>query len=350
VLLPRVTSNIYLIGIIDRITAAFNQPFIFGKNEFYVTTSIGAAIFPEDGDNSETLLMHADIAMYKAKDAGRNSYQLFYQEMNAVTQYKMLMQNYLTEAVKNQEFSLHFQQQYRLDRQEVSDVEVLLRWSHKELGSVSPAEFIPVAEELGIITEIEQWVLIEACRARKRWLDASIPCGRIAVNISTKHFKKGLVDSIINALAIAELPAQYLSIEVIESCFIDDITNVRSILMELKVLGITIALDDFGTGYSSLSYLTELPIDILKIDRSFVAGIEKQGKESLLVSSICAMAKGLGLEIVAEGVESQKQVEFLQRNDCDIVQGYLYSFPKEEASLWLGLDKAAKNPEKGGFF
>lgn len=335
VLLPRVKSDICLIGIIDRITKALNEPFTFDENEFYVTTSIGAAIYPEDGENAETLLMHADIAMYKAKDAGRNSYQLFHHDMNAATQHKMLMQNYLTAAVKNQEFSLHYQQQYHLEQQEINDVEVLLRWSHKDLGRISPAEFIPIAEELGIITEIEEWVLVEACCARKRWLDANIPCGRIAVNISTKHLRKGLVDSIKNALTIAELPAKYLSIEVIESCFIDDITNVKSILMELKALGITIALDDFGTGYSSLSYLTELPIDILKIDRSFIAGIEKQGKESLLVSSICAMAKGLGLDIVAEGVESQSQVDFLQKNDCDIVQGYLYCVPKEEALLWL---------------
>jgi len=335
VLLPRVQSDICLIGIIDRITKALNEPFVFDENEFYITTSIGAAIYPEDGDNAETLLMHADIAMYKAKDAGRNSYQLFHHDMNAATQHKMMMQNYLTTAVKNQEFTLHFQKQYLLEKHEVSDVEVLLRWSHKDMGMVSPAEFIPIAEELGVITEIEQWVLIEACHARKRWLEANIPCGRIAVNISTKHFKRGLVDSIRHALSVAELPAQYLSIEVIESCFIDDVINVKSILMELKALGISIALDDFGTGYSSLSYLTELPIDILKIDQSFVAGIEAQGKDNLLISSICAMAKGLGLAIVAEGVENQKQVEFLKRNDCDIVQGYLYCMPKEESLLWL---------------
>ena len=328
ILLPEIGEDSNVIAVIDRIISVINEPFDIGGQELYVTCSIGASTYPEDGQSADDLLINADIAMYKAKSLGRNNYQIFHQDLNIETQNKALLQNKLILAVKNQEFNLNFQFQYNIEQKSVASVEALLRWHNLELGVVSPAQFIPLAEELGIIVDIERFVLLEACKVRKSWLDNNINCGRIAVNISAKHFKVDLVESVKQSLQQSGLPAELLEIEVTESCFIEDFENTKAVLQQIKALGVKVALDDFGTGYSSLSYLTQLPIDVLKIDASFIAHVPQNEKESKLVSLICSMAQGLGLEIVAEGVENEQQAIFLMKNQCSVFQGFLYNRPQ----------------------
>ncbi|WP_286266663.1 EAL domain-containing protein [Thalassotalea atypica] len=333
ILLSEIASEGNVVNVIERITDLLNEPFIIDDKELYLTSSIGAAVFPEDGEDAEELLINADIAMYKAKDSGRNSFQLFHQDLNVATRSKATLQNNLIAAAKNNEFSLNFQLQYDVKTKRTINVEALLRWHHEKQGQISPALFIPVAEELGVIVGIEKWVLIEACNTRKSWLDKGIQCGRIAVNISARHFKKGLVASVLDALEVSGLAPEYLEIEIVESSFIDNFNNTENILNQLKAIGIKIALDDFGTGYSSLSYLTRLPIDVLKIDRSFVAKIPDDKKDSQMVSIITAMAKGLDLDIVAEGVEEQSQVTFLTEAGCSVFQGFYYCKPESAAVI-----------------
>lgn len=339
ILLTEMTSLKDIVGVIERIATVLNEPHQLDTLELQITSSIGASVYPEDGLDSEALLKHADTAMYKAKDEGRNSYQLYSSEMNTISMERLMTENYLRSALKKNEFELYYQLQVNSITEEVVGIEALLRWNHPDLGPVSPAHFIPMAEEIGLIVEIDKWVLTQACKQRKIWQQQHFDCGRIAINISSQHFKRNLIDSINFALKESGLSPALLEIEVTENCFIENIKHASATLQKIRQLGIKNSIDDFGTGFSSLSYLTQLPFDTLKIDASFISKLPGDLKQCQIVKSIIAMAKGLDLTLVGEGVETTAQAHFLTVNGCDVIQGYLYSTPENAKGVTERLAK-----------
>jgi diguanylate cyclase (GGDEF)-like protein/PAS domain S-box-containing protein len=328
ILLTEMASLKDIVAAIERIVNVLSEPHELDTLELQITCSIGASVYPEDGVGADILLKQADTAMYKAKDEGRNSYQLYSPEMNIISMERLITQNFLRSALKKNEFELYYQLQVNSITQKVVGIEALLRWNHPDLGRVSPAHFIPMAEELGLIVEIDRWVLTQACKQRKIWQQQHFDCGRIAINISSQHFKHNLVESIKFALQKSALSPSLLEIEVTENCFIENIKHASATLQQIRQLGIKNSIDDFGTGFSSLSYLTQLPFDTLKIDASFTSKLPDDLKQCQIVKSIIAMAKGLDLTLVGEGVETVRQAEFLTVNGCDVIQGYLYSIPE----------------------
>jgi len=333
VLIANLDNTLVVEQIMKRIVDALSKPFLLAGKELIVTCSIGASLSCKSGSSSEQLLKHADIAMYEAKTAVRNTYQLFQAEMNHRVAQRLAIENQLRTALLNQEFELNYQLQYDNKHKKYKGFEALIRWYNPILGNVSPAEFIPIAEDIGLIVDIECWVLRQACLRRKELLDTGIDCCKLSVNISPKHFNKNLFGSVVSALTMSGLPANYLEIEITESCFISRFDTVREVFNKLTHIGVSISLDDFGTGYSSLSYLSKLPLDAIKIDASFIANVPNKEKDCRLVSSIISMAQGLGLNIVAEGVENRSQERFLHDNGCHVIQGYLYSKPSADIEL-----------------
>ena len=332
--------------VIKRIYDNFNEPFILDGKENYITSSIGASVYPINGMEPEELLKNADIAMYQAKKQGRNGYLFYQQQMNERLNNTLRLQNKLRSALKEQEFLLHYQVQVDSSTNQIIGTEALIRWEQSELGIVSPAEFIPLAEELGIMIDIERWVLVEACRQRMQWLQLNFDLGRVAVNISALHFNNNVVASIKAALQKTSLPPEYLEIEVTESCFLENIEDASSKLAQIKALGVSIALDDFGTGYSSLSYLTKLAIDTLKIDASFIKRIPNDTKDCQMVNTIISMANSLSLNVLAEGVETEAQRKFLHDNHCLVHQGFLYKRPMPAEKLVLQLHEFNRESAK----
>ncbi|MFD2167094.1 EAL domain-containing protein [Thalassotalea euphylliae] len=327
ILLTEMSSVEDIESVISRIYQQFNKPFVLDNKENYVTCSIGASIYPFHGTEPEALLKYADIAMYQTKKDGRNGYLFYQQDMHASLDDKLVMQNKLRTALKNNEFKLAYQPQICSTTGKFIGVEALLRWELPNTGMVSPAKFIPICEELGIIVDIERWVLSQACRQRKAWLQQGLDVGRIAVNVSPIHFKNNLMNSVLAALEHADLSPVLLEIEVTESCFIENTRDAQIVLEQLKKLGVEIALDDFGTGYSSLSYLTKLAINTLKIDGSFIRKTPTNEADCQMVKTIINMAQSLSLNIIAEGVETDAQNAFLTDNGCTQHQGYFYSKP-----------------------
>ncbi|SFC69049.1 EAL domain-containing protein [Pseudoalteromonas denitrificans] len=309
-----------------QLISSLEQPFNIQDHEISITTSIGAAVYPDDGLDSDTLLKHADVAMYRSKELGRNSFQLYKPAMNARSLERMVMESKLNKALRNNAFELFYQPKIDASNFKVVGVEALIRWQDIDLGTISPGSFIPLAEELGLIIDLDIWVLNQACKQIKHWLDDGVQFGKVSINISALHLTKGnLVFAVRNALNLWCIPAQLLEIEVTETSFISSMSEAKKVLNALKALDVNIALDDFGTGYSALSYLTQLPIDTLKIDASFIAKIPDEYGNSQIVKAIVALAQSLGLELVAEGVEKEKQLKFLQEIGCNIIQGYFFS-------------------------
>ena len=307
---------------------SFGKPFNLAGHDFYITPSIGIATCPEDGSCSGTLLKHADIAMYSAKQKGRNNYVCFSHDMDEKVQQQHELESCLRTALSNNQLSLVYQPQLDLKSGRVIGAEALLRWLHPEKGLISPDLFIPVAEKTGLIAPIGEWVLAEACRQNKAWSMTDHPPLLISVNLSAHQFKQTDFSTTVDRiLTETELPRHLLELELTESLAMDDkTTNIES-LRQLRKLGVHLSIDDFGTGYSSLSYLTNLPIDRIKIDRSFIGRLPEDKHCSTIVDAIIAMAKALDLVIIAEGVENQAQFDFLKFRDCDIVQGYLTGRP-----------------------
>jgi diguanylate cyclase (GGDEF)-like protein/PAS domain S-box-containing protein len=321
--------------IAQKILDRLNESIVFDGHELHSTPSIGIGIYPEDGRDSETLMKNADVAMYHAKSAGRNNYQFYADHMNQAAAVRVQMEGRLRAALLGDEFLLHYQPQIDLAHDTVDGVEVLIRWQSPELGLVSPASFIPLAEEIGLIVPISEWVLRQSCLTAKRWLEEGIAFGRLSVNISPQQFRQASFPQRLEAiLAETGFPAARLELEITESTIMETAEVAVAMLIRLKELGISLAVDDFGTGYSSLAYLKRFPIDRLKIDRSFVADLETDSSDAAIATAVINLAHSLDLAVVAEGVETVGQADFLRRHRCDSVQGYYYSrpVPAEQAS------------------
>lgn len=316
----------------QKIISRLGESYRVEQNELHTTPSIGIAIYPDDGADIETLMKGADTAMYHAKRAGRNNFQFYAAHMNEAAAERLRLETRLRNALINGEFLLHYQPQVALDSGLPAGVEALIRWQSDDLGLVSPAAFIPLAEEIGLIVPIGEWVLRTACQAARGWLDAGIQFGRVSVNISPQQFRqRDFPEQIEAILAETGLPAAALELEITESTVMETAEVAVDMLRRLKAIGLTLAIDDFGTGYSSLAYLKRFPVDRLKIDRSFVLDLETDPTDAAIASAVITLAHSLGLKVVAEGVETAGQAEFLRQKGCDSVQGFHFCRPQPAA-------------------
>lgn len=321
------------------------RPITLDDHEVFVTTSIGISLYPNDAKDVESLTQNADTAMYRAKEQGRNHYQFYTLDMNARALERLNLENDLRHALERDEFLLHYQPQLDLSSQQIVGFEALLRWDHTDLGFISPVDFIPIAEETGLIMPIGEWVLNAACQQAKQWQDQGFKNANIAVNLSNRQFaQENVLETVTKALDSAGLDPSHLELEITESCVMVNPEEAIVVLRQLNDMGVRISIDDFGTGYSSLSYLKRFPLDTLKIDRSFVNDITDDPDSAVIVEAILAMAHSLRLNVVAEGVETREQMAFLEAHDCDMIQGYLLSKPlpaKDAAERFLKNNGAA---------
>ncbi len=326
--LPENTGHGAGMAVLHQVMDAVAAPLVIQSHEFFLTCSIGVALYPADGTSPGTLTKHADIAMYRAKELGRNSIQFYTTSMNQRTLERLEIEADLRHALERGEFVLHYQPQVDMETGAIAGMEALLRWMHPMHGMIAPTRFIALAEEMGLILPIGDWVLRTACEQTMRWHREGVGSLRVAVNLSARQFtQKGLVQSIAAVLQETGLPPVCLELELTESMVMSDVDSAITILRDLKGLGIKIAIDDFGTGYSSLSYLRRFPIDVLKIDQSFVSDITLEQDDAAIVSSIISLAHSLRLKVIAEGVETGEQLAFLRARGCNEVQGYFYSRP-----------------------
>ena len=336
------------LALAQRMLDAISVPFNVAGQTVVVTASIGISVSPKNGETADAMLKCADTALHRAKQAGRNTFRFYSPEMDADAARRLGLETALRDALKNQELAVHYQPQISLDSGKMIGMEALLRWNNPLFGQVSPVEFIPIAEETGLIIEIGEWVLRTACEQTRRWLDLGLIPLRVAVNLSTRQFRQAnLLDIIADTLSNTGLPASALELEITESAFIDDIDGAVLLCRKLKNLGVKLSLDDFGTGYSSLAYISRFPFDKLKIDQSFVRDIIENPVNAAIATAAIVMARSLNLSVLAEGVETEAQASFLRSRRCDAMQGYLFSRPlpaESFAPLLLG-DKQLPLPE-----
>jgi diguanylate cyclase (GGDEF)-like protein/PAS domain S-box-containing protein len=328
VLLPELAAAHDAAILTDKIVLALGAPHYLGSDELRLTVSAGIAIYPDDGADAETLLRNADFAMYHAKENGRNNYQFFRAEQNDRAIEHRAVDNGLRLALERHEFVLHYQPTIHLATRVISGVEALLRWRHPQRGLVGPEDFVPYAEESGAIVPIGRWVLGEACRQARVWQDTCLPSMRIAVNVSPVELRDpGFVAGVRSILAATGLEAQYLELELTETVLVQDLASTTAVLEALRDMGVQLALDDFGTGFSSLSHLKRFPIDMLKIDQSFVRDLATGPGDASIVGAVISMAESLNLQVVAEGVETPEQFELLKEQGCPEAQGFFFSHP-----------------------
>jgi diguanylate cyclase (GGDEF)-like protein/PAS domain S-box-containing protein len=321
----------------EKIIDALRLPFVVGDHEVFVGASIGITLYRPGHGDRDVLLEKADVAMYHAKERGRNNYQFYSSEMDAVAYERLVMENHLRHALDRNEFILYYQPQIAVEGGSVTAVETLLRWQHPERGLVAPGEFISLLEESGLIVPVGKWVLKTACQQGRVWYDAGTPV-RVAVNLSVRQFKhQGLVDDVAEILAESGLPPELLELELTESMFMDSATSDVNKLTQLKALGVSLAIDDFGTGASSLAYLKDFPVDTLKICQSFVLNLPHNNDDNAIASAVLGLAQAMNFTSIAEGVENAQQADFLRERRCDYFQGYLFSkpLPVEELDLLL---------------
>ncbi|MBA2690337.1 MAG: EAL domain-containing protein [Burkholderiales bacterium] len=317
-----------------KLIRAAQSPFIIMGAEFHITASIGISVYPEDGEDSQMLMKHADIAMYLAKDRGKNNYQFYSAHSNAHSIERLALESSLRHAVDRKEFVLHYQPKVDLQTGRVSGVEALLRWMHPDFGIISPALFIPLAEETGLIVAIGRWVLNTACAQNKAWQEQGLPELCISVNLSARQFNdEGLLSDVAQALAASGLAPHLLELEITESMVMHNADNAVKLLTEMKAMGVSIAIDDFGMGYSSLSQLKRFPINTIKVDRSFIKDLMANKEDAAITRAIIALGKSLNLNVIAEGVETRDQVGFLHKYQCDEMQGYYFSKPVCESEF-----------------
>jgi diguanylate cyclase (GGDEF)-like protein len=316
------------------------QPIKVDTHEFFITTSIGICVYPGDGDSLEDLLKNADMAMYKAKRAGGGIFQYYTKEMNLEAHEHIKLEASLRKAIKNNEFILHYQPKLNLSDGNMMGVEALIRWESPELGMVSPAKFIPLAEETGLIMQIGEWALREACRANKSWQNQGYKPISTAVNLSPKQFRHQDIAQLVKTiLQETDLAPEYLELEITETAVMDNVDAAINRLNDISKMGVKITIDDFGTGYTSISYLKQFPVSVLKIDQSFIKGIPDNQDDLAITTAVIALAHSLNMHVVAEGVETPEQLQFLADHDCDMVQGYYLSRPLPEAKILLQLTK-----------
>jgi len=329
ILLPEIAHAEDAATCAAKILLALNAPHTIGSRSLHISGSIGISLFPKDGVDAESLIKSADIAMYHAKERGRGNFQFFEAEMNLKAVERQSLEGELRCSLKRKEFFLHYQPVVNLDTGEITGVEALIRWQQPDRGLVPPAQFVPVAEECGLIVQIGRWVLREACRQARAWQDAGLlPHLRISVNVSAVEFREeGFVQSVRTILSETGMEARYLELELTEGVLMENAKSTASVLEELKSMGVHLAVDDFGTGYSSLSYLRQFPIDVLKIDQSFIHQITSDFDDATIITAIINMGKSLKQLVVAEGIETEEQRAYLQTQHCAEGQGYLFSRP-----------------------
>jgi len=312
----------------QRILDALAKPFDLDGTESFISGSIGITIFPGDASDANNLLKNADAAMYRAKDLGKANFQFFTSDLNEEVAERLTIKNGLIKALERDEFKVFYQPKVTLSTGQVDSVEALMRWDNPDLGMVSPARFIPVLEETGMVVEFGEWAIREACKQHRTWIDAGLPPIRIAVNLSARQLREiSFVSVLQKVLHEAGVGPEGIEIEITESMIMSDTDSAIAALTELHGLGVRVAMDDFGTGYSSLSYLRKFPIDTIKIDGSFVADISTSADDAEIVRTIISMGQTLNKTIVAEGVETEEQLQLLRNFKCDQVQGYLFSRP-----------------------
>jgi diguanylate cyclase (GGDEF)-like protein len=314
--------------IAQTILDVISQPVVLEGYEIYVTSSIGIAFYPQDGMEAEELLKNANAAMYYAQQQGGNNYQFHKSEVSFISREQMALETSLRSALERSEFKVYYQPQVNIKTGKIIGAEALVRWHNSEKGLVSPAEFIPMAEEMGLIISLGEWVLRTACRQIKMWQDTGFDNLRVAVNLSRRQFKqKNLSDRVSRILKETGLEPKYLELEITESLVMQNETEAALVLKQWQKLGIKISIDDFGTGYSSLSYLKDFPFEIIKIDKSFVSNITEDKKTAAITIAIIQLAHRLDLKVIAEGVETEEELDFLSKYECDEIQGYLFSRP-----------------------
>ncbi len=334
-----VDSEETVAAIASRVISELTPPFTCAGHQFVVTPSIGIALYPKDGATGEELLMNADSAMYRAKNLGRNNFKFYSETMRTKSLHRLDLENLLRNAIEEEQFSLFFQPKVDARTSRLVGAEALLRWLHEERGPISPADFIPIAEETGLIIPIGRWVLREACRQVRRWRESAVGAVPVSVNISSHQFRDGgLVADVFAALNDAGIDAGMLELEITESVLLQDVENTLAELRAIKKSGVSLSIDDFGTGYSSLGYLKQFPIDTIKIDRSFVQDLSSDEDDAAICAAILAMSMQLGLKVVAEGVETREQLDFLRRHGCHHIQGFLFGVPRSADDFFAFLD------------
>ena len=339
-MLTRIEGAKAVVEIIASIREAMKPSFDLAGQKLFATASIGVSLYPHDGEQSQGLLKNAAAALYRAKKGGGDHYQFYTADMHAKASKQFALETSLRRAIDNEELLLHYQPCIAVDSQKITGVEALVRWQHPQLGLVWPAEFIPLAEETGLILPLGEWVLRTACRQNRIWQERGFAPLRMGVNISARQFKQPqLAETVLQILAETGLAPEYLELELTESSIMDSADSAIAVLTGLKNEGVTISIDDFGTGFSSLSYLKRLPIDALKIDQSFVREVTTHPDDAALVMAIVTLAHNLRLKVVAEGVETEEQLRFLHLLRCDEVQGFFFSkpLPAEELEHLLAL-------------
>jgi EAL domain-containing protein (putative c-di-GMP-specific phosphodiesterase class I) len=320
------TDDVYIVA--QKILDALEHPFALEGREVHLNASIGVSLYPQDGEDFDTLLGHADVAMYRAKDLGRGTYQFFTQAMSAGLKQRVEREGQLRHALEKGELQLAFQPKVDLASGAISGAEVLLHWNHPELGIVAPANFIPLAEETGLIVPIGEWVLRSACAQAKAWIDAGLPPVAMAVNLSARQFlHHDIVALVESALKQTGLPPGLLELELTETLIARDVEKVAATIERLHSAGVRFSIDDFGTGYSNLSQLQRFRVDRLKIDQTFVRNLHAGRNDAAIALAIISLARALDLKVIAEGVETAEQCAFLRKHGCDEIQGYYFSRP-----------------------
>jgi diguanylate cyclase (GGDEF)-like protein len=341
------TDDVYIAA--QKILDALQRPFALGRREVHVSASIGVSLYPQDGEDFDTLLGHADVAMYRAKDLGRGTYQFFTPAMSAGLKQRVEMESQLRRALDRSELHLAFQPKVDLASGAIAGAEVLLQWSHPELGIVPPASFIALAEETGLIVPIGEWVLRSACAQAKAWIDAGLPPLAIAVNVSARQFlHHDIVALVETVLEQTGLPPGLLEIELTETLIARDVDKVAATIERLHSAGVRFSIDDFGTGYSSLSQLKRFRVDRLKIDQSFVCNLDTSRNDAAIALAIISLARALDLKVTAEGVETAEQCAFLRKHGCDEIQGYYFSRPVPAGELAEMLRAGKRLARPGG--
>ena len=314
-----------------RILSSLAHPIRLGGHEVFINASIGIAMYPEDGEDIDSLLMHADTAMYKAKEQGGSSYQTYSRSMNASALQRLTLENALRRALDRQEFEVHYQPIVEARSAQTVAAEALVRWRHPELGLLLPSEFVPLAEENGLIVPLGEWVMRVACAQNRAWQRRGLPPIRVVANLSSRQLTRGITATVGRILLETGLDARYLGLELTESVLVKHQKEGTEMLHALRAMGLHLSVDDFGTGYSSFGYLKHFPLDTLKIDRSFVREIATDPDDAAITTAIIAMGHALGLKVVAEGVETEAQQSLLRKQGCDDMQGYLFSRPMPAA-------------------